>query len=133
MPMQYLQIFYNQLILQPMDQDLLVGRVEFRQQIKEILRAIENVEINQCFERLFCDIASGENDFETLSPILNVLSSNEDIASPYRKKYLQLKKAEQLGAHFQSIRICEISFRCPTTGVDIMNNTMRFLTTQNDQ
>ena len=102
-------------------------RKVIQRQFKEILRDMEFVETNQCFERLFCDIASEQNEFKTLSPILNILSIDEDITAPHRTKYLQLKKAEKLGTYFKSMRVCEDSFKCLTTGVDLMDNTIRVL------
>ena len=51
--------------------------------------AMDKTDIQQCFERLICDIATGNDDFSLASPMLALFSERVALSEKYQKKYSQ--------------------------------------------
>ena len=81
--------------------------------------AMDKTDIQQCFERLICDIASGNDDFSRSSPMLAIFSNHVAVSEQYRKKYSQLQNAKILGQRSKSIQLCEKIFSCMITGKEL--------------
>ena len=75
----------------------------------------------ECYQRLICEAASGENQFESLHPFLNFASSAEDLFVPSRfMDYSgKLKLAKQFGEDSGNHETCENEYQCPFTGLEI--------------
>ena len=81
--------------------------------------AMDKTDIQQCFQRLICDIASGNDDFSSASPMLTLFSTHVVVSEQYQTKYSQLQNAEVLGRHSKSIQRCEKIFNCMITGKEL--------------
>ena len=81
------------------------------------------MKVDQCFERLFCNLATQEyDDVEKLVPILNILVGETKLSSSHRKKYRQLKNAKSIGEHWQNVNVCDTSFTCTYTGPGLISS-----------
>ena len=91
---------------------------------------MEIVETDQCFERLFCRVATQEKDVEIISSMLKVFSSEHLVTFAHRKKYLQLKNAKNVGERIKDVDVCENSFACNSTGPELIVNTIKYIPMQ---
>ena len=98
---------------------------EDQRQINKLLSAMEIVETNQCFERLFCRVATQEKDVDIISSMLKVFSSEHLVTFAHRKKYLQLKNAKNVGERIKDVDVCENSFACNSSGPELIVNTIK--------
>ena len=84
------------------------------------------IDPSDCVRRVICDVSTGNNDFQELATVLNILPK-EGVKIPLQLKRLsnQLKTAQKYGEQFKSIRACETAFKSPLSGYelkDLMGN-----------
>ena len=94
--------------------------------ISSMFELMMRTDPNECYEKLICEAATKEDEFESLHPFLNFASNTEDLFVPksflsYSKK---LKAAKRLGEGSGNHEACEDEYQCPFTGME-MNNAMK--------
>ena len=99
---------------------------ELREEIEDVVDAMDKTDIQQCFERLICDIASGVDDFSIASPMLTLFSNDVAVSEQFQRKYSQLKNAEILGWSSKSIQVCEKTFDCMITGKELKDMALSY-------
>lgn len=108
------------------DSAMITNGNKLRESIEDVVDAMDKTDIQQCFERLICDIASGNDDFSIASPMLTLFSKHVAVADQYQKKYSQLQDAEMLGRRSKSIQLCEKIFNCMITGKELNDMALSY-------
>ena len=79
-----------------------------------------------CSRRLICNAATGDEQFQDVESVLEILPKDGDhISIELRKLSNQLMTAKKFGEMFTNVRACETTFKCPLSGFqykDMMKN-----------
>lgn len=75
-------------------------------------RYLSEIEPEQCYQRLICDLATGRLP-KTENEVILALFKGD--ATPENPKF-RFEKAAQLGSYVRDIRSCEVRFSCPLSG-----------------
>lgn len=94
--------------------------------ISNMFELMVKTDPSECYQRLICEAASGENQFESLHPFLNFASSTEDLFVPSQFSEFsgKLKLAKKFGEDSKNPETCENEYQCPFTGLE-MNAAMK--------
>lgn len=76
---------------------------------------IAQVEPEQCYRRLICDLATGQTKSESAPLLVNLFSNNVAISSPK----FEFTTAARLGQQLKSIDTCELRYSCSISGEDL--------------
>jgi len=68
-----------------------------------------NSDPSNCFERIICIIAIGENEYSMMSPLMNFVSDNEDqfVSEELKQFSSNLKLAKKIGQAGRNIETCQ--------------------------
>ena len=83
--------------------------------------AIAQIEPEQCYRRLICDLATGQMPPSDNDIILSLFdeSSILDVTSPV----FEFAVAAEVGRHVQDISVCELRYSCSVTGNELLEAT----------
>ena len=83
--------------------------------------AIAQIEPEQCYRRLICDLATGQMHPSDNDVILSLFDdpATFDVTSPA----FEFAVAAEVGRHVKDISMCELRYGCPVTGIDLLKAT----------
>ena len=83
--------------------------------------AIAQIEPEQCYRRLICDLATGQMPPSENDVILSLFDdpATFDVTSPA----FEFAVAAEVGRHVKDISMCELRYSCPVTGIDLLEAT----------
>ena len=83
--------------------------------------AIAQIEPEQCYRRLICDLATGQMPPSDNDIILSLFEDAAalDVTSPV----FEFAVAAELGRHVKDISVCELRYSCSVTGNDLLEAT----------
>jgi len=94
--------------------------------ISDMFELMISTDPDDCYRRLICDIASRDKNFTSFHPFLKFASDDEDLFVPLR--FLEysdkLKSARKVGEKAETHHVCEDTYQCPHTGLEI-SETMK--------
>jgi hypothetical protein len=84
--------------------------------------AIAQLEPEQCYRRLICDLATGQMPKTDNDVILSLFNQEDslDISSPI----FEFSVAAELGKHTRDIKSCEVRYSCPVSGAQLLEATV---------
>lgn len=80
-----------------------------------IFETISKIEPEECYQRLICDLATGEMPKSDSDLILTLFDGNESVNSPK----FRFAKAAQFGKAIKKVQTCEYVYRCSLSGEEI--------------
>ena len=83
--------------------------------------AIAQIEPQQCYRRLICDLATGQMPPSDNDVILSLFEDAAalDVTSPV----FEFAVAAEVGRHVRDISVCELRYSCSVTGNDLLEAT----------
>merc|ERR1711962_747364 len=87
---------------------------------------MKNSDPSDCFKRIICDVATGEKEYSSMSPLLHFVSDDEDqfVPKELKKFSFDLKMAKKVGEAGKNTDICQETFKCPFTGDEMLRMTL---------
>ena len=76
---------------------------------------IAEIEPEQCYQRLICDLATGQLPKSDNDVILNLFNEATPVSSPKAT----FARAARLGDHVKNVQVCELQYSCTLTGDQI--------------
>ena len=76
----------------------------------------------QCFERMFCDIAARDKKFDCdhFKDLLEFIKDGDSyVQMEYAEFYGKLKESDQTGENSGDAAVCETRYECPLTGEEM--------------
>ena len=76
----------------------------------------------QCFERMFCDIAARDQKFDCdhFKDLLEFVKDGDSyVQMEYAEFYGKLKESDHTGEKASDAEVCEIRYECPFTGEEM--------------
>ena len=78
-------------------------------------------EMEECYERMICDIASRDEGFNDFTDLLNFVSEDEKMFVPaeYKDYHEKLRAARLFGEDAKNHSECEEKYACPLSGEEM--------------
>jgi len=90
--------------------------------MSEMMDVMIQTEVEECYERMICDIASRNQGFSEFTDLLNFFSDDEDlfVAEQYKGYHAKMKAARMVGDDAEGdFMVCEETYGCPLTGEEM--------------
>ena len=90
--------------------------------INDAMEVMMETNEEQCFERMFCDIAARDKKFDCdhFKDLLEFIKDGDSyVQMEYAEFYGKLKESDQTGESSGDAAVCETRYECPLTGEEM--------------